>query len=156
MKRIEANDPVAMCFMGTERYHEGDYKKAFEYWTEAAALGDVDAHYQLSTLYHTGKGVEKDEKRALHHAEQAAIGGHHMARHNLGCEEEECGRMDRAVKHWIIAAKLGDDKSLEAVKVHYKAGFVSKDDFAAALRCYQATIDASKSPQREEAERTGI
>ena len=155
-KRIEANDPVAMCFTGTERYIEGDYKSAFEYWSKAAALGDVEAHYQLSCLYREGKGVEKDEKKQLHHAEEAAIGGDSDARHNLGCLEREKGRVERAVKHFIIAAKLGDDKSLEAVKDHYKAGFVSKDDFAAALRCYQATIDASRSPQREEAERTGI
>eukprot|EP00986_Skeletonema_menzelii_P017093 scaffold17420_cov68-Skeletonema_menzelii.AAC.1 len=86
-KRIEANDPVAMCFMGTERYEEGNYNAAFEYWTKAAALGDVLAHFQLSTLYHTGKGVEKDEKKQLHHAEEAAIGGDPMARHNLGCLE---------------------------------------------------------------------
>ena len=36
----------------------------------------------------------------------------------------------------------------------YKAGFASKDDFAAALRGHhdQAAIDASKSPQREAAD----
>eukprot|EP00986_Skeletonema_menzelii_P011573 scaffold6013_cov60-Skeletonema_menzelii.AAC.1 len=40
MKRVEANDPVAMGQMGGIRYYEGDYKKAFEYWSKAAALGD--------------------------------------------------------------------------------------------------------------------
>eukprot|EP00986_Skeletonema_menzelii_P014127 scaffold8944_cov82-Skeletonema_menzelii.AAC.1 len=39
-KRIEANDPVAMCYMGGKRCEEGDYKSAFEYWSKAAALGD--------------------------------------------------------------------------------------------------------------------
>eukprot|EP00986_Skeletonema_menzelii_P005700 scaffold2115_cov108-Skeletonema_menzelii.AAC.2 len=152
MKRIEANDPVAMCFTGTERYIEGDYKSAFEYWTRAASLGDVQAHFQLSTLYHNGQGVEKDEKKKLHHAEQAAIAGHPHARHNLGCFEGQRDRMDRAVKHWIIAANLGCDESLENVKDLCKAGQVSKDDFAAALRGHQAAVDATKSPQREEAD----
>ena len=55
------------------------------------------------------------------------------------------------MKHYIIAAKLGYDESLKAVKNLYKAGCVSKEDFAAALRGYQAAIDATKSPQREEA-----
>ena len=32
-----------------------------------------------------------------------------------------------------------------------KAGYVSKDDFAVALRGHQAAVDATKSPQREEA-----
>ena len=42
MKRIEANDPGAMCCMGTNKYEEGDYKAAFDYWTRAVALGDVE------------------------------------------------------------------------------------------------------------------
>eukprot|EP00986_Skeletonema_menzelii_P020050 scaffold29968_cov131-Skeletonema_menzelii.AAC.1 len=138
MKRIEANDPVAMSQMGSERYIEGDYKSAFEYWSKAAALGNVVAHYHLSILYHNGQGVEKDEKRALHHMEEAAISGHPMARHNLAILERGNGRVDRAVKHYIIAAKLGDDRSLESVKDLYKAGQVSKEDFATALRGHQA------------------
>eukprot|EP00986_Skeletonema_menzelii_P015252 scaffold11358_cov72-Skeletonema_menzelii.AAC.1 len=151
MKRIEANDPVAMCFMGTERYHEGDYNAAFEYWSRAASLGDVQAHFNLSILYRDGQGVEKDEKRELHHLTEAAIGGHPLARHNLGILEWKNCHYVRAAKHFIIAAKLGDDDSLEAVKDHYKAGYVSKDDFATALRGQQAAVDATKSPQREEA-----
>eukprot|EP00985_Skeletonema_marinoi_P033560 scaffold41608_cov204-Skeletonema_marinoi.AAC.1 len=38
MKRVEANDPVALCQMGRERYEEGDYNGAFQYWTKAAGL----------------------------------------------------------------------------------------------------------------------
>eukprot|EP00986_Skeletonema_menzelii_P007079 scaffold2734_cov76-Skeletonema_menzelii.AAC.3 len=151
MKRIEANDPVAMRHIGTEKYDEGDFNAAFEYWSKAAALGDVMAHYLLSFLYRDGQGVEKDEKKALHHLTEAAIGGDSDARYSLGCLEKEKGREDRAVKHYIIAAKLGYDRSLESVKDLYKAGQVSKDDFAAALRGHQAAVDATKSPQREEA-----
>ena len=151
MKRIEVNDPAAMSQMGISRYNEGDYKAAFGYYLRAAALGDVVAHYNLSILYGEGKGVVKDEKRALHHTEQAAIGGQPNARHNLGCTEEANGRVDRAAKHWIIAAKLGYDDSLGNVKVLYKSGHVSKEDFTAALRGYQAAIIATKSPQRDAA-----
>jgi tetratricopeptide (TPR) repeat protein len=150
-KRIEVNDPAAICDMGTKRHIEGDFKAAFEYWTRAAVLGDVLAHYQLSTLYQNGEGVEKDEKKQLHHLEKAAIGGNPDARHNLGHMEEMRGRVDRAAKHFIIAAKLGLDESLECVKGLYKAGLVSKDDVVEALRGYEAAIDAMKSPQREEA-----
>eukprot|EP00986_Skeletonema_menzelii_P008075 scaffold3310_cov87-Skeletonema_menzelii.AAC.5 len=151
MKRIEANDPVAICDMGTKKYHEKDYKNAYEHWTRAIALGDVEAHYQLSCLYRDGLGVEKDMKKRVYHLEQAAIGGYLMARHNLGCVELDNGQHGRAVKHWIIAAKLGFEPSLENVKNSYTYGHVSKDDLAAALRGHQAAIDATKSPQREEA-----
>ena len=151
MKRIEADDPVAMRHMGTERYDEGDYKSAFEYYTKAAALGNVEAHYRLSILYGDGAGVEKDEKREMYHAEEAAIGGHPEARHNLGCVEWRNGQYNRAVNHYIIAATLGNDLSLKGVKAQYQAGLISKENFAAALHGYQASIEATKSPQREEA-----
>ena len=151
MKRIEANDPVAICNLGTMKFNEGDFKAACEYWTRAAALGDVNAHYQLSVSYHYGKGVEKNQKKELLHLEQAAIGGHTLARNNLGCMEEENGRLDRAVKHLIIAAKLGFDPSLEFLKILYRAGHVNKEDFEAALRGHKAAIEATKSPQRKEA-----
>ena len=152
MKRIEANDPVAMREMGKDKSHEGDYNTAFEYFTKAAALGDIEAHYQLSGLYQEGEGVEKDQIKQIHHLTKASIGGHPKARHNLGwLEARRNGRLDRAVKHFTIAAKLGDDKSLENLKELYKAGYVSKEDFAAALRGHHAAIVATKSPQREEA-----
>eukprot|EP00577_Skeletonema_sp_RCC1716_P025973 CAMPEP_0113411676 /NCGR_PEP_ID=MMETSP0013_2-20120614/22398_1 /TAXON_ID=2843 ORGANISM="Skeletonema costatum, Strain 1716" /NCGR_SAMPLE_ID=MMETSP0013_2 /ASSEMBLY_ACC=CAM_ASM_000158 /LENGTH=162 /DNA_ID=CAMNT_0000298057 /DNA_START=617 /DNA_END=1105 /DNA_ORIENTATION=+ /assembly_acc=CAM_ASM_000158 len=153
MKRVEANDPVAMCQMGRRRYSEGDYDGAFEYFSKAAALGDIFAHNNLSVMYQKGEGVEKDDKKAVHHLEQAAIGGHPDARHNLGCLEGANGRDDRAVKHLIIAANLGHDESLENLKLIYREGRVSKEDFASALRGHQAAIDAAKSPQREAAEK---
>ena len=152
MKRIEANDLVAMCLMGVIKYDAGDYTAAFEYWTKAASLGDVISHYQLSCLYHHGHGVEKDIKKQLHHLEKAAIGGHPTARHSLGCFEGRNGKLDKAVKHFIIAANLGLDDSLVSLKKAYKAGYASKEDFNAALRGYQVAIEAMKSPQREEAE----
>ena len=152
MKRTEANDPIAMRHLGMVRDREGDYSTAFEYFTRAAVLGDVQAHFELSNLYYYGRGVEKDEEKMLHHVEQAAIGGHHDARHNLGCTEGENGQCERAVKHWSIAAKLGHDRSLECLKVLYEAGHVGKDDFDAALCGHQAAIDASTSPQRKAAD----
>jgi len=153
MKRVEANDPIAMSQMGRERYKEGDYKGAFEYDSKAAELGDVGAHFNVSCLFRDGKGVEKDTEKELHHLEEAAIAGHPDARYNLGCLEGKSGRHERAVKHLIIAANLGHDESLEYLKLIYREGRVSKEDFASALRGHQAAIDAAKSPQREAAEK---
>jgi len=152
MTRIEANDPYALRHMGRERWGEGDYDGAFEYWTKAAGLGNIDSHYQLSVMYRKGQCVEKDEKKELHHLEQAAIGGHPDARNNLACFEWENSRHDRALQHWIVAAKLGDDVSMKMVKEGFQEGLVSKEDFAAALRAHHAVVDATKSPQRVAAE----
>ncbi len=152
MERVKANDPEAICFFARERHLEGDYEGAFEYYTKAAELGDMTAHYQLSALYHEGKGVERDMKKRLHHSETAAIGGHPHARYNLGCYESNAGRHDIAAKHWIIAAKQGEDNSLQRVKEGFAKGVVKKEDFEAALRGHQAAVDATKSAQREEAD----
>jgi tetratricopeptide (TPR) repeat protein len=151
MKRAEANDPVALREVGMQTHFEGNYASAVEYWTKAAELGDAEAHFQLSNSYRKGLGVENDTKKAMYHEEQAAISGHAYARHNLGCHEERNGRRDRAGKHYIIAANLGCDDSMKALRKYYKGGWVTKEDFAAALRAHQAAVDATRSPQREEA-----
>ena len=151
MKRGKANDPVAIFKMGVDCQVEGDYEGAIGYYTKAAALGDVGAHYNLSCLFRDGEGVEKDKKKESYHLEEAAIGGHPDARYNLGNYEGRNGRHERAMQHFIIAAKLGHDLALEAMKRGFAAGFVSKDDFEAALRGHQAAVDSAKSKQREEA-----
>ncbi len=149
MKRAKANDPVALCEMGKKRHHEGDFEGAFEYYTKAAKLGNIDAHNNLSNTYLKGEGVEKDMKKAVYHLEEAAIGGHHFARHNLGNNEGKNGRHERAAKHFIIAAKLGDDEALDRVKKGFEHRVVSKEDFEAALRGHKAAVDATKSQPRD-------
>jgi TPR repeat protein len=151
MERAKANDPIALFQMGFLCLDKGDYEGAVEYFTKAAELGDMDAHNNLSILYHEGKGVEKDYKKKVYHLEEAAIGGHPYARYNLGIHEGVNGREDRAYKHLIIAAKLGSDEALKVVKKGFHSGVVGKEDFEAALRGHQAAVDETKSEQREEA-----
>ena len=154
MKRVEANDPFALRQMGLRHYLKDEDDKAFDYLTKAAELGDANAHYNLSVINMQGHGIEKNETKSLFHLEEAAIAGHPMARHNLACYEQRKGRNDRMIKHLIIAANLGLDRSMQELKKHYKDGLVSKEDFAAALRAHHAAVDAMKSPQREAAEKT--
>ena len=152
MKRAKANDPVAIYSEGAGHYSKGHYSRAFECWTKAAELGDVEAHFKLAMLYHDGEGTEKDEGKLIYHLEEAAIGGHPMARYNLGAQEYCNANDERAVKHWIIAAGQGLDESIKALMDAFEGGFVSKEDLAAALRAQKAAIDEMKSAQRVEAE----
>eukprot|EP00984_Skeletonema_dohrnii_P005334 scaffold1874_cov89-Skeletonema_dohrnii-CCMP3373.AAC.11 len=132
MKRVEANDPVMIRQEGILQQNEGDYNSAFEYFTKAAELGNADAHYHLAALYRDGHGVEKDKQKEVHHLEQAAIGGHPTARYDLGCEEwDNNDNAERAMKHWIIAAALGDNRPIEFMMEMSEEGYVSKDDLAA-------------------------
>ncbi len=108
MERVKANDPAAFSQVGFKCFKEEDYEGAFQYWRKAAKLGDMDAHYNLSCLYHKGEGVERDPKKEWYqyHLEEAAIGGHPDARFNLGCYEGNAGRHDRAMKHFIYLPNL--------------------------------------------------
>ena len=60
MKRVEANDPVAIRQEGIEQYNKGYHGAAFDYYRKAAVLGDAEAHYNVSLMYQKGKGVEKE------------------------------------------------------------------------------------------------
>jgi TPR repeat protein len=151
-KRAEANDPMALFSVGKKFYEEGDYDTAFEYFTKAVESGNVEANRFLSFLYRDGNGVEKDKKKQVYHLEEGAIAGNHAARYDLGFVEfGDFKRTDRAVKHWIIAASNGQNEAMKVLKDGYRQGLVTKDDLLQVLRAYQAAIDATKSPQREEA-----
>jgi len=156
MERLKKNDPVAMFAVGKKHYNGGDYARAAEYWSKAAELGDAAAHFCLGGMdYAEGFGVQKDERKAVYHWEQAAIGGHPNARAFLAIHEKDNGRLERTVKHYIIAANLGHDKSLKCLKVFFVHGIVSKDQYAAALRAHQDAVDATKSAERDKAEAIG-
>ena len=152
-ERIEANDPAALYFKGEECYNEGDYDKALKYLTKAAELGDAAAQFYLGRMYWKGVGVEKDDDKAIYHWEKAAIGGHHLARGCLAYVEFDNGNLERGVKHWIIAANLGCEDSMKKLLNVYKEGCITKEEYGATLRTHQAAINATKSAQRDAAEK---
>ena len=155
-KRIELNDLVAMCKLGCD-YREGygdlpqDYKKALELWHRAGKLGNAESYFNIGCFYYTGRGVEIDMKKATHYFELAAMGGDMMARHNLGCMEENRGNYNRAVKHSIIAGGSGCSDSLKYIQAWFKKGYATKEEYAKALQLYQEYLDEIKSDQRDEA-----
>jgi tetratricopeptide (TPR) repeat protein len=153
MKRVEAGDLLTMCHYANIFNKKGDHDRAIEYWKKAVDLGDyVEAHSQLGSRYQEGEGVEKDMEKAVYHLEIAAIGGHHIARCQLAFIESDNGNVEKAVKHFIIAAKLGYDQAMNMLWLHYRLGNITKEDLEATLRAHHAALDAMKSPQRKEVE----
>jgi len=156
-ERTKLNDPDAFHELGAT-YHNGirglpkDMSKAIELWKQAAELGSVRAHNALANAYQHNQGVEEDMEKAMYHMTLAAIGGHEYARHALGNVEKEKGNYNRAVKHFLIAARSGNDASLKQVGGAYKAGgdIVTKDEYTTTLRAYQNSKDEMKSAQRSE------
>jgi len=58
------------------------------------------------------------------------MSGDMKARHNLGCVEVDAGNYHRAYKHFILSARAGDKDSLDAVKIGFRKGYVTKDEYA--------------------------
>ena len=79
------------------------------------------------------------------------MGGNVKARCNIGIREGKEGNISRALKHHMIAAGCGHDKSLKEIRDFYRNGHATKDDYAKALQAYQTYLDGIKSVQRDEA-----
>ena len=128
-----------------------DWEKANELYLKAGELGCATGYYNLGTQYFSGRGVEVDKKRAKYYHELAAMNGHVLARHNLGCLETLAGNYQRAFKHFILAASAGYKPSLDFVKEGYMHGLVTKEEYANTLREHQKSKDETASDARDKA-----
>ena len=129
-----------------------NFQKTNELLLKAGELGCAEGYHNLGLAYDNGRGVEADKKKAQHYYELAAIGGHLLARHNLGCVEEEAGNQHRAIKHWLISARAGSERSLDAVKIEFRNGLVTKDVYANTLRAYHESQKEMKNNERNRAQ----
>ena len=155
VKKLEAlNDPEGTynlgCYYRFGKYCLAqDYDRAFELYVRAAALGYAKANNNIGHVYLYGEGVERDEEKARHYFELAAIGGGVRARFYLADQEAKAGNIGIALKHHMIAAGCGHDLSLKEIQKMYKDRKATKDDYTKALRAYQAYLTKIKSKQRD-------
>jgi len=132
-----------------------DHRKSNELLLKAGELGCASSYYNLGCIHYNGYGgVEVDAKKAKHYFELSAINGYSTARHNLGCLEGAAGNDRRAMKHYMIASKAGNESSLVMVKQGFMSGHVTKDEYANTLRTYQKTQDGMKSDARDKVAHT--
>ena len=155
-KRVEVGDAQAMYELGC-LYGNGMHglpqnrDKALELYLRAGELGCTKAYHNIGNDYWHGRGVERNEKKATHYSELAAMGGDVHARHNLGCDDANVGNYDRALKHFMISVGGGDHDSLKKIKQLYTNGDATKEDYAKALKAYQAYLSEIKSGDRDKA-----
>ena len=128
-----------------------DRQKAHELLLKAGDLGCARGYYNLGLAYNHGEGVEVDKKKAMYYFELAAIGGDIHSRHNLGADDWNKANKHRAMKHFIIAARAGEKRSLDAVKGGFMKGIVTKDDYANTLRAHHEIQKEMKSDERDKA-----
>ena len=155
-KRVELGNARAIQNLGCDYIHgtngySQDYTKALELYHRAGELGHAMAYSNIGYSYDNGRGVEVDMNKAKHYYGLGAMGGDETGRYNLGLNEAKTGNMDRALKHYMIAAGGGYINSLDRIKELYTNGYATKDDYTKALRAYQAYLGEIKSDQRDEA-----
>ena len=150
-KRVDAKDPEAIQFLAGQYYFgtlglEKNVPRAIELWTEAAELGSIEALYELGLGFSKGERGVQDRAEAARYFKLAAMKGHVASRHNLGQFESSC---ERAVRHYMISAKMGNKASIDIVKVMFATGHATKEQYAEALKGYQAAVEETKSPERD-------
>ena len=158
--RVEKKDPEAIYHLGAKYCHgeigfQKDTQKAVGLWEEAAELGSIEALCSLGTEYFLGDGAQEDKTKGAEYYKKAAMRGHVQSRYNLGSHEGEKGNYDRAVRHFVISAKMGHKGSLEMIKKVFMAGHAAKEQYTEALKGYQDAVEETKSHDRDEAKRLG-
>ncbi|EJK67100.1 hypothetical protein THAOC_11911 [Thalassiosira oceanica] len=154
--RVAKRDHEAIFFLGQQYFYgqlglQKDMRKGVELYTEAVYFGSVDALFNLGLAYYKGEGVQKDVAKAAEFYEKAAMQGCPLSRHRLGCYEIKFrGNYDRAVRHFLISAKMGHEESVETIKEMFKAGVATKEQYAEALKGYQDAAEEMKSHDRDE------
>jgi len=154
--RVEKKDPVAMFFLGDIYCHGGlglqmDMRRAIKLLEEAAKLGSSEALYNLGIAYYHGEGVQENKAKGAEYYKKAAMRGHVKGRHRLGCYEREKGNHDRAMRHYLISAKMGFEGSVDLIKKMFMGGMATKEQYAQALKGYQDAVEETKSHDRDEA-----
>ncbi|EJK64110.1 hypothetical protein THAOC_15187 [Thalassiosira oceanica] len=157
LARVAKKDPEGINQLGSKYFFgelglQKDTKKAVELWTEAAAeLGSIEALFCLGNAHHEGEGAQQDKAKGAEFYMKAAMQGHTESRYNLGVIEGEKGNHHRAVRHFMISAKMGHENSVENVKRAFMGGFATKEQYAEALKGYQEAVEEMKSHDRDEA-----
>jgi hypothetical protein len=77
------------------------------------------------------------------------MAGHEIARCNLGTTEAQSGNMERAVKHWIIAASAGCYNAMNNMLVAFYEGLVSRDEIDSTLTAYNNSCAEMRSKARD-------
>ena len=151
MKLAEANDASAINVLNSWYYcgHDGlqqDKEKGMELFARAAGLGSCRSHFHLGNIYNEG-GVELE--RAKFHYEAAATAGHELALFKLGIMESKSGNMERAIKHWTIAASAGDYTSMHNLQKLFDQGHVGRSEIDSTLVAYNNSCAKMRSEARD-------
>jgi len=146
---IHTPDLLAHCYILTENgrmlYIQNEYEKAFEQFSEAAALGYSDAIYNAGVCYLNGTGIAKDSIEAFKHFRKAANLGQEKALHNLAsCYLYGIGttRNDSLALHYYTMSANNGNATSQATLGHiYMNGDIVEQDSIKGREWFEKAIE---------------
>ena len=139
-KRVNARDPEAIFHLGDLHSNgtcglEKSESRAIELWSEAAELGSTMALTKMGMSHYYGEhGVTQNKAKGVRCWETAAIQGATESRSFLGLIKLENRKCDRAVRHFLISAKMGHKGSVDSIKKMFARGLATKAQYTEALK----------------------
>jgi len=132
-----------------------DKAKGLELLTRAADLGYGHASCTLGNLLEEGwkYGVSYDKLKARQYFERAAELGHVGALLKLGLLEQKNDNYRAAIKHWRIAAAMGDEIAVANLISCFEGEKLLHNDLANCLQTKDKACLDMKSEQRTEFEK---
>ena len=149
---IDNPDLLVHCFKLTEEgrklYTAGDYEKAFESFSEAAALGYADAIYNTAVCCIEGKGTEKDSVAAFSYFRKAANLGNIKSLHNFAsCYKHGIGTLKNdtlAIQYYTQSANKGNAASQTTLGNCYINGDGVQKDSLKAIEWYSKAAEQNE------------
>ena len=136
-KRVEEQDGP---WRPLSRRQQQQMKEVLRLWEKAADQGYALAQYNLGLMYHSGRCVEKNHKKAFEWFEKAAEQGHVEAQHNLGTKYLDGKGVDQNVKKAVELFEKAAERGLAEAQYNlggmYDAGVGVDQSDAMATRWF--------------------
>ncbi len=112
MLLLSGQAAVATTAQGVAAFQRGKYEEALKFLVPQAENGDSGAMFALGQMYATGRGVEKDLKKAADYFHKASELGNAEAQQSFGSAlmlgEGVEQDMIEALKWFIVSARKGN------------------------------------------------
>jgi TPR repeat protein len=77
------------------------------------------------------------------------MAGHDGARYSLGGLEANSGNLERAMKHWTIAASAGHYNAMHTLQFGFQQGGISRESINTTLAAYNKSCAEMRSKSRD-------
>lgn len=134
---------------GIKAAEGGNFQAAAEHWKNSSDVGYSKSNFNLGLCYETGKGVNKDLRKAMKYYQRAADQGHCQAMYNLALlyidsqNNQDDSHLNVAINLLERAAKLGFPQAQTYIGVIYAGG--EPNNFSKAVEMFTAAAQQEDS-----------